>query len=499
MANVATSLEHSNNHRRDSDQDHTYCSVDDTCSMRLTERLKMFRSKSIGCDVDFIVGMEQETIKAHRLVLGCGSEVFETMFYGKMVQQMQENNPATVVVPDVTPHAFTTLVNFLYSDLNMDSIKLDLDNVMDILYAAKKYDIKTLISACVQYLMTCLTASDALCLLSQARFFDESLLIKHCLQVIDENTDEALKSPGLRSIDRDTLATVLERSELYPTNELVIFRAALSWSEAECERRQMEVNPSNQRQVLGPVLSLIRFPLMTVHEFGEAATSSLLSYEEIAQIFLHLTVVPRLPVPYPTGLRCNGCSRHVVKRFATLSDKRCNSRESKFCFKVDRQILVGGFGIFGFAPRAGNLLSSVDSSAALDWQTKVEIELFTISDDFQSYNSKDLSVTETVVIQGTMNDVKPVVASFRKPVPVLPNVSYTARMKFLDTGVIQTYSGAKGIETATVPLLFDEKINFHFESYSRNSYNHCCYNNVSHCEGQLPEIHFFIQWPEGTH
>lgn len=32
----------------------------------------------------------------------------------------------------------------------------------------------------------------------------------------------------------------------------------------------MEVNPSNQRQVLGPVLSLIRFPLMTVHEFGEA-------------------------------------------------------------------------------------------------------------------------------------------------------------------------------------------------------------------------------------
>ncbi|VIO89407.1 BTB/POZ domain containing protein [Brugia malayi] len=497
MADVTISLEHSNNHRRDSDQDHTYCSVDDTCSMRLTDRLTMFRSKSIGCDVDFIVGIEQKTIKAHRLVLGCGSEVFETMFYGKMVQQMQENNPATVVVPDVTPHAFTTLINFLYSDLNMDSIKLDLNNVMDILYAAKKYDIKTLISACVQYLMTYLTASDALCLLSQARFFDEALLIKHCLEVIDENTDEALKSPGLRSIDRDTLVAVLERSELYPTNELVIFRAALSWSEAECERRQMEVNPSNQRQVLGPVLSLIRFPLMTVHEFGEAATSSLLSYEEVAQVFLHLTVVPRLPVPYPTGLRCNGCSRHVVKRFATLSDKRCNNRESKFCFRVDRQILVSGFGIFGFAPRAGELLSSVDSSAALDWQTEVEIELFTVKMSNRSQNSEDLSATETVVIQGTMNDVKPVVASFRKPVPVLPDVSYTARMKFLDEAVIQTYSGAKGIEVATVPLPFDEKINFHFESSSRDSY--CCYNDVPHCEGQLPEIHFFIQWPEGTH
>ncbi|VDO35364.1 unnamed protein product [Brugia timori] len=196
MADVTISLEHSNNHRRDSDQDHTYCNVDDTCSMRLTDRLTMFRSKSIGCDVDFIVGIEQKTIKAHRLVLGCGSEVFETMFYGKMVQQMQENNPATIVVPDVTPHAFTTLINFLYSYETYIFRYSFANRVTPLLISAKKYDIKTLISACVQYLMTYLTASDALCLLSQARFFDEALLIKHCLEVIDENTDEALKSPG---------------------------------------------------------------------------------------------------------------------------------------------------------------------------------------------------------------------------------------------------------------------------------------------------------------
>lgn len=38
---------------------------------------------------------------------------------------------------------------------------------------------------------------------------------------------------------------------------------------------------------------------------------------------------------------------------------------------------------------------------------------------------------ETVVIQGRVGDIKPVVASFKKPVPVRPNVFYVAGMKLL--------------------------------------------------------------------
>ncbi|VBB31111.1 unnamed protein product [Acanthocheilonema viteae] len=255
----------SNSHCCKSDQDHTYCSMKNDCGVPLTHRLAQFRNENIGCDVEFLVGTEQKAIKAHKLILSSGSEVFATMFYEK-----QEDNQTTVVVPDITPRTFTTLIDFLYSDLNIGTVNLDDDDVMQTLYAAKKYDVKELVLSCIRYLTTCLTASNALFLLSQARFFDEPFLIERCLQVIDANTDEALKSSGLRDIDRDTLVTVLKRDELDPSSELVIFKAALSWSKAECQRRKVEVNPSNQRQVLGPVLSLIRFPLMTVHEFGEA-------------------------------------------------------------------------------------------------------------------------------------------------------------------------------------------------------------------------------------
>lgn len=50
----------SDSHRCNSEQDHTYCSVNDTYGMPLAHRLTQFRDENIGCDVEFIVGTEQK-------------------------------------------------------------------------------------------------------------------------------------------------------------------------------------------------------------------------------------------------------------------------------------------------------------------------------------------------------------------------------------------------------------------------------------------------------
>ena len=47
------------------------------------------------------------------------------------------------------------------------------------------------------------------------------------------------------------------------------FPAVLKWSEAECLRQNLQLNPDNKRAVLGGVLGQIRFPLMTVEEFAQ--------------------------------------------------------------------------------------------------------------------------------------------------------------------------------------------------------------------------------------
>ena len=78
----------------------------------------------------------------------------------------------------------------------------------------------------------------------------------------------------MTEVDRNTLMEVLGRSQLDPSSELVVFRAAVSWAEAECERRKIAPVVENLRQALGPALQLIRFPLMDVYEFGKAGKYS---------------------------------------------------------------------------------------------------------------------------------------------------------------------------------------------------------------------------------
>ena len=53
----------------------------------------------------------------------------------------------------------------------------------------------------------------------------------------------------------------------------------------------MPVTGANQRKLLGPALSLVRFPLMTVEEFAQGpAQSGILTDREVVQLFLHFTV-----------------------------------------------------------------------------------------------------------------------------------------------------------------------------------------------------------------
>lgn len=60
---------------------------------------------------------------------------------------------------------------------------------------------------------------------------------------------------------------VLERDTL-GIREVRLFNAVVRWSEAECQRQQLQVTPENKRKVLGKALALIRFPLMTIEEFA---------------------------------------------------------------------------------------------------------------------------------------------------------------------------------------------------------------------------------------
>ncbi|NXP47543.1 BTBD2 protein, partial [Heliornis fulica] len=180
---------------------------------------------------------------------------------GLMGRSCEVFYPVTLLAS--SEHCGFVCFRFLYSD----EVQIGPETVMTTLYTAKKYAVPALEAHCVEFLKKNLRADNAFMLLTQARLFDEPQLASLCLENIDKNTSDAITAEGFTDIDLDTLVAVLERDTL-GIREVRLFNAVVRWSEAECQRQQLQVIPENKRKVLGKALSLIRFPLMTIEEFA---------------------------------------------------------------------------------------------------------------------------------------------------------------------------------------------------------------------------------------
>ncbi|XP_073179937.1 BTB/POZ domain-containing protein 2 isoform X3 [Lepidochelys kempii] len=306
------------------------------------ERFAFLFNNEVLSDVHFLVGKGRgsQRIPAHRFVLAVGSAVFDAMFNGGMATTSTE-----IELPDVEPAAFLALLKFLYSD----EVQIGPETVMTTLYTAKKYAVPALEAHCVEFLKKNLRADNAFMLLTQARLFDEPQLASLCLENIDKNTSDAINAEGFTDIDLDTLVAVLERDTL-GIREVRLFNAVVRWSEAECQRQQLQVIPENKRKVLGKALSLIRFPLMTIEEFAAGpAQSGILTDREVVSLFLHFTVNPKPRVEFIDRPRCclrgKECS---INRFQQVESRWGYSGTSdRIRFSVNKRIFVVGFGLYG--------------------------------------------------------------------------------------------------------------------------------------------------------
>lgn len=208
----------------------------------IKERLAYIFNNELMADIFFVVGKPGQTqrIPAHKFVLSIGSAVFDAMFNGGMADSSTQ-----IELPDIEPSAFLSLlkvsnlfdnlicailffhsviysmniffnvkkiysIQFLYTD----EVQIDPENVMIILYTAKKYAVPALEQACVEFLKRNLSSDNAFMLLTQARLFDEPQLAAMCFETIDKNTSDALNADGFTEIDVSTLGAVLQRDTL---------------------------------------------------------------------------------------------------------------------------------------------------------------------------------------------------------------------------------------------------------------------------------------------
>jgi len=146
---------------------------------------------------DYEGGSESmKKIPAHKFLLAISSPVFYAMFYGELAEKKH-----SIDISDCDHKSLLDLFRFLYSD----EVKLNADNVMQVWYLAKKYMFPSLADECSKFLRENLDTSNVFHVLTDAQKYQEKDLENHCWEVIDKETDQAVKSDGFVTIQKSVL------------------------------------------------------------------------------------------------------------------------------------------------------------------------------------------------------------------------------------------------------------------------------------------------------
>ena len=273
----------------------------------IRERCKFMFNNELLSDVKFVVpdpegGSESmKTIPAHKLVLAISSPVFYAMFFGELAETTNSINPSDCEYPSLLE-----LFRFIYSD----EVNLNAENVMQVLYLAKKYMLPSLVDQCTDFLGKNLDASNVFHVLPEAQTYEEKNLVDKCWEVIDEHGDEVMKSDAFTTIEKSLLEELVERESLNVT-EVELFKAVDCWAGRECEKKNLAVEGSVKRKILGErVVANIRFPVMEQKEFAEVVLDcEILTPKEAYDIMKYFNGVLPNPVGFLETKRSGGNPR----------------------------------------------------------------------------------------------------------------------------------------------------------------------------------------------
>ena len=288
-----------------------------TTRCTITERCKFMFNNELLSDVKIVVrdaegGSESmKKIPAHKFLLAISSPVFYAMFYGELAEKKD-----SIAMSDCDYKSLLELFRFVYSD----EVNLNADNVMQVLYLAKKYMLPSLADRCTEFLREKVDASNVFHVLPDAQRYEEKDLVDHCWEVIDKQTDEAVKSDGFVTIEKSVLEALVERDSLN-VKEVELFKAVDCWASKECEKQGLAAEGSEKRRILGErIVKAIRFPLIEQKEFADVVLDcDILTKKESFDMVKYFNSVLKVPVEFTESTRAGSAgSRHRLTRYGSV-------------------------------------------------------------------------------------------------------------------------------------------------------------------------------------
>eukprot|EP00794_Sanderia_malayensis_P000029 gene29-619_t len=425
-----------------------------TSKTNTRERNEFMLNNELMSDVKFRVGESKtryEIFYAHRYVLGTASPVFFAMLFGNLA------NSSEIEINDTDPESFMEFLRYIYCD----HASLSQTNVFGILYLAKKYIIPSLGNICISYLMDNISVENVLEVLQSAWCYCEEKLERNCWCFLSRKTIDVIQSESFLDIDRNLLSLILKKDNL-SVNEVDLFNAVKCWSKKECVRSKLDIKTENQKKVIGDIIYLIRFPVMSAKEFAEGpARSGLLDNEDVKEIFIYLNagIMDSLKFPLISRVfRPFVCSRYT-KTMRNYLWRYEEGDADSIKFKVSEIIYLSGIGLYG-APSGGEYSVVVTVCSADDFTWSKE-KTFTCPPDPNYHRVKNPRIYEIM---------------FDVPLRIQEDAFYTL------TVLIQgppSFGGDEGQEEVTT-----DGVKFDFENSKESS------NGTSFDEGQIPTLLF---------
>ena len=406
----------------------------------IRERCQSIFNQELLSDVKFIVRDSQggsESIKkipAHKFVLAISSPVFFAMFYGELAETKD-----SVEISDCEYESLLELLRFIYSD----EANLNPDNVMQVMYLAKKYMLPSLVDRCSAYLQSNLNASNVFQVLPAAQKYEEKCLLDHCWKVVEKETEEAVKSDAFVTIERSVLEELIEKDSLN-IKEVELFKAVDCWAEKECKKQGLRVEGSVKRRTLGErIVKGIRFPVMKEKEFADVVLDCcILTQDECFNLVKYFNSVLSTPVGFPEMKRDGILPKRVSRFKSVVYNHYGRWHHSSGCYdminlRVDKNVKLHAVRFFGS--------DNSEYLASLTVKNKNAVVIVTEEDNYLSK-----------LVESEIGDYQGFEIAFVAPISLKANTVYFFKAGI--TGAASWYGegGQPCVEHSGVNFFFDK-------------------------------------------
>eukprot|EP01083_Nonionella_stella_P175758 613030_1 len=265
------------------------------------EIFKQMLNDQTLADTTFIIGSDQSEYNINRLFLASSSPVFLAMLFGKMKESELNSD---VIIEDMRSNTFECILNFAHGN----DPQITTDNVLHVIQASDKYQIKTLLQWGEQYLRSCLSESNFCTLFNQAFALNQPSAIELCMEFIQSdsfNADELMQTDAWKQMSVKAMRAFL-KSDWLRVKEERLWSYVEQWGENQtqasnhgelhCDEdikyndidHEHEHETCDKTQVLKTVCDLIRFPLMNGKYFAtKVVPQNILTKDEVITILLY--------------------------------------------------------------------------------------------------------------------------------------------------------------------------------------------------------------------